>query len=99
MRQTVDLKDQFAFSRISSLGEGFAHLVDPGFAVAAMAVIFYFLLGAFKFLRSGGDKEAVASARAMITHAIIGFILLMLMFLIVKYIPELLGLTGYQIIK
>jgi hypothetical protein len=94
----VDLGKEYPLGAINSLGEGFGYLVGPGFAIAAIAVVFYFLIGAFKILVSGGDKGAMASAQAMITHAIIGFILLMLMFIILQFIPQAFGLTGFKII-
>lgn len=95
----IDLSKEFGFGNINSLAEGINRLTAPAFSIAAIAVVFYFIIGAFKFLTSGGDKGAVESARNMITHAIIGFLLLMAMFLILKFIPEYFGLTGFEIIK
>ncbi|MBU3957438.1 hypothetical protein KKI19_04165 [Patescibacteria group bacterium] len=87
----IDLSKQYSFGQIKSLAQGFGYLIGLGFAIAAIAVIFYFTVGSFKFLTSGGDKNAVASARDMLVHAIIGFILLMVMFLILQFLPEFLG--------
>ncbi len=92
-----DLSDVYGFGKIanqagnpiadSTVGGRFTQLVQPGFEIAAVAVVIYFIFGAFKILTSGGDKEAVAGARAMITHAIVGFIMLILMFLVLKFLP------------
>lgn len=99
--QGVDLGKEFGFGNINTLGEGFDRLVLPGFGIAALAVVFYFLFGAFKLLTSGGDKNAVEGAKNMITHALIGFVLLMMMFLILQYLPQAIGLPKdqYSIIK
>lgn len=86
-----DLSNQFAFGKVGSLGEVLSRLALPAFSLAAVAVIFYFLIGAIKYLTSGGDKNAVSSAQAMITHAIIGFFLLIMLFLIMQYIPQIFG--------
>lgn len=95
----VNLGEQFGFGNIGSLGEALGYLIIPAFSIAGVAVILYFLIGAFKFISAGGDKTAVESARGMITHAIIGFVLLMLMFLIIEFIPEFFGFSGFQIIQ
>lgn len=96
----VDIGKNYAFGGIKSLGEGAGLLVTPAFSIATLAVIIYFLIGAFKYLTSGGDKDAIAGARAMITHAIVGFILLMFAFLIFQFLlSSLFGITDFRIIK
>ncbi|MBI2039677.1 hypothetical protein HYT18_01265 [Candidatus Microgenomates bacterium] len=77
------------------MGEGTSRLVGPMFAAAAVAVILYFLFGAFFYLRSAGDKEEIQNARNMMTHAIVGFILLIFAFLILQFL--LYSLFGQQI--
>jgi|SRR3989344_2536328 len=95
----VDLGKEFAFGKIGSVGEAFGYLVTPAFSIAGVAVVFYFVIGALKYLMSGGDKQAVDGARKMITHAIIGFILLIAMFLILEFLPTFFGIPGVGIIK
>lgn len=96
----VEIDKIFGFGDITSLGDALSRLVAPGFSLAAVAVVIYFLMGAFKFLTSGGNKEEVAAARAMITHAIIGFIILMFSFLILQFLlASLFGITGFQLFK
>lgn len=94
----VDIKKDYAFGEIESLGQSIQLLVIPAFSIATLAVVIYFLVGVIKLLISGGDKNAVASARAMITHAIIGFILLILMFFIFQFIPQWFGFQRLNII-
>lgn len=94
-----NIGENYAFGGIPSLGEGFNNLILPGFSLAATLVTIYFIIGAFKWLTSGGDKNALSGARSMITHAIIGFMLLIFMFLVVQYLPKLLDLGDFKIIK
>lgn len=94
----VNLGDEFGLGKISTLGEGFTRLVMPAFELAGVAVAIYLLVGAIKFITSGGDKNAVASAQQMITHAIIGFVLLVLLFVIAQFIPEFFGAGALRII-
>lgn len=86
-----DITIIYDFGKISSLGQGVNLLVVPAFAIAAIAVIIYFIIGAIRFLASGGDKENIAKARKMITHAMIGFLLLIFIFLTLEFIPQFLG--------
>ncbi len=87
----IDIGNEYGFGDIKSLGEGVSRLVAPTFSLATALVIIYFLIGAFKFLTSSGDKESLASARGMIIHAIIGFVILMFAFLILQFIPQFFG--------
>lgn len=94
----VDLSQNFGFGNIGTLGEGFNRLVMPAFELAGIAVVIYLLIGAFKFITSGGDKNKTAEAQQMITHAIIGFVLLVLLFTLVQIVPEFFGAGGLNII-
>lgn len=89
---TVDLGSQYGFGNIQSLGGFLTNLIQPAFEIAAAGVTFYFLFAAFKWISSGGDKQAISDARGMITHSIIGFLLLMLLFLVIMFIQEFFGL-------
>lgn len=95
----VTLNDQYAFGWIQSLGQGTNFLVEPAFALAALAVTLYFIIGGLQFLLSGGDKEAIGKAQKRITHAIIGFVLLMVLFLFMQFMGEFLGLGDLRIIR
>lgn len=88
----LDLSNEYGFGNVTTVGDAFSRLVGPGFVIAGTALVIYFLIAAFRYIVSGGEKEAVAGARAMITHSIIGFILLILLFIILKYIPEFFNL-------
>jgi len=60
----------------------------PMFEVTAGIVIIYFLIGAFFYLKAGGEKEEIAKAREMMNHAIIGFLILMVAFFMIDYIMK-----------
>lgn len=96
----VKIGDIFGFRgpTYSSLGQATSQLVTPVFSIATSIVIIYFLLGAFKYLRAGENKEEVAGARQMITHAIIGFIILMFAFFVLQFLISSLFETPFSII-
>ncbi len=82
----MDIGKNFGFGNIGSLGEGTTRLVLPIFEIAAALVVAYFLVGAFRYLKAESSKEEIEGAKHMITHGIIGFIILMLTFLILQFI-------------
>lgn len=92
-QKTGNISAEFGFGNITSLGALAHMLILPGFSIAATMVMFYFIIGAFEMITSQGDKAHIVSARAKIYHAIIGFILLAVMFLIFQYLPEALGIN------
>lgn len=82
----VDIGSNFGFGHITDLGQGTTQLIGPFFSIATFLVILYFLLGAFKYMKAGGNKEDVEAGKQMIIHGIIGFMLLMLSFLILQFL-------------
>lgn len=87
----ANLTQEFQFGTITNMGVLAKGFFPVAFEFAMIALLIYTLVGAFKFLVSGGDKDAVANARKMITHAAIGFFLLIILFLIFQYLPKALG--------
>lgn len=92
------LKDIFPLAVFDSLGVFLSSVLPIVYSIAAVLVVAYFLYGGFLYIISQGDKESITRARAMITHSIIGFIILILTVMILQYIPDLLGLPGFQFI-
>lgn len=81
----------------SQTGEGFLQSFLPaaiGIVYVIGAIIFVFLLitGAISWMTSGGDKQAVESARGKITSAIIGLVLLLISFAIIGLIENFFGI-------
>lgn len=97
----VDIGEEFGFGGINDLGAGLSQLVMPGFSIAAFLVILYFLWGAFKYLQAGENKEEVSGAKQMISHAIVGFIILLFAFLVLQYLLHSLFKfdTGFNIFR
>jgi hypothetical protein len=61
--------------QIPTLGDILTFAVRAFFAIAGLAALFYMLLGAFGWVTSGGDKDAIAAAREKIQAAVVGMIL------------------------
>lgn len=59
------------------------------FIAGAIVFVFLIVLGAFSWMTSGGEKEALAKARSRIIHAIIGLAILSLAFVIINLIAHI----------
>lgn len=86
-----NIQEQYRFSNYDTFGKAFSQLVVPAFSVAGIAVVLYFLVGAYKYIRSEGDKNEVAQARAMMIHGIIGLMMLALMIPLIQFIMDFFG--------
>lgn len=96
LQQTRDITGEFDLS-YGDVGTFVKTLTPIAFSVAAIMVSFYFIIGAFELITSQGDKAHIVSARAKIYHSIIGFVLLIVIFLVMQYIPQRLGLSGFSL--
>lgn len=65
------------------------------FAITIGAIVFFFMfvLGAIKWITSGGDKGAVADARGQIVNAIVGVVVLFSVFAVAKIIETFFGFS------
>ena len=82
---------------LESGGSTFLGLVLPKFIgllfVFGVVVFFFvFLIGALSWIISGGDKAKVESAKARITSALVGLVLMLSTFVIVKLIESFFGI-------
>lgn len=94
----VNLNTQFAYGNIPSLGVGVSFLVPAIISFAMIAVTFYIVISGIKFIVSEGDKASISEAKKTITHTIIGLMFLVLLFLVLKFVPEFFGL-GFRILE
>ena len=62
--------------QIPSLGDILTFVIRAFFVIAGLAALFYMLIGAFAWVTSGGDKDAVSAAREKIQAAVVGMILI-----------------------
>ncbi len=69
----------------------FSNIIDWLLILSGTAAVFFIILSGFKFLTSGGDPKQVEGARKTMTYAIIGLILIILSFFIVKVIGTITG--------
>ena len=59
-------------------------------AVAVIAALIFLLIGAIKWILSGGDKEKLENARRTVIYAIIGLVIVLLSGVFIVFIQRLL---------
>ena len=60
------------------------------FGIAAISAVFFIIFAGIKFLSSGGDPVRVEGARKTLTYAVIGLVLVIMSFFIVKLVGNVL---------
>lgn len=92
--------DSGTFFRIESsltFGTILTALNQYVFPLAGLLLLIYLLYGGFQYLTSGGDPQKTNSAKRIITHALIGFIIVFLAFWIVQIVARILGTTDVDV--
>lgn len=82
-------------SNINSLTDLVNKMIQFLIPMAALVLLFVIIWGGFDYMMSQGVPEKVKSAQAKLTTGIIGFVLLILSYFIVKLLGVIFGLdTG-----
>ena len=67
--------------------------------LGALAVIVYFLLGAFEWITSAGDSGKLEKARAKIMNAVIGLVILVSSFVILNFLSRILFKQEFNVLE
>lgn len=67
-------------------------MVGLAFLVGVLIFFFIMITGAIQWITSGGDKAAVEGAREKITNAIVGVVILLSLFALLKIIEDFFGI-------
>ncbi len=81
----VTVNNPTGFTDVNSLVSGILKL---GIYIAFVLAMSWLAWGVFQYIFSGGNKENLARARARITWAIIGLIIVLLAWAISRYVGE-----------
>ncbi len=67
-------------------------MVGLAFLVGVLIFFFIMITGAIQWITSGGDKTAIEGARGKITNAIVGVVILLSLFALLKVIQDFFGI-------
>ncbi len=62
------------------------------FAFAGISLLVFLMLGGLQMMTAKGDPKAIEGAQAKITSALIGFVIIIISYVLVKVVTSLLGL-------
>ena len=80
----------------NTIGGFVTNVLTLAFVVALLVVLFMLIWGAFEWITSGGDKEAVGKARSRIINALIGLAVLAVAFALIRVAGTFLGIPNLQ---
>ncbi len=63
------------------------------FSIVGSVVLFFFILGGFNFIFSGGSSDKVEKGKGMITGSIIGLLIMFASYIIIQFTMSALGVT------
>jgi hypothetical protein len=90
---TLDNLQNGDVATIQSLQTLFTNVISVIVALAAVALFIMFVLSGFSFLFSGGDPKKLEQARGTLTNAIIGLVVIVAAYLILRLIGVFSGYT------
>lgn len=70
-------------------------IVNIIFFVAGIALLFYVITAGLSMMTSRGDPKALEGAKARLTYAVYGFIIIFTAYWIVQVVGLLLGIEGF----
>jgi hypothetical protein len=68
-------------------------IITIAFIIGAVIFIFIFIAGAFGWVTAGGDKGKLEDARRKITHAIVGLVIMLLVWFMIQMVNLILGIN------
>jgi hypothetical protein len=77
-----------------NLGQIIAGIMPWIFTIAGMLLLMYLIFGGIQLMLSQGDPKNAQAAKAHITNALIGFIIIFIAYWVVQLLGIVLGLNG-----
>lgn len=87
LRETIQGKSGIEFFQ-----DLIPNLVGLAFVIGALIFFFIMVIGAIQWITSGGDKTAIEGARGKIANALVGFVILLSLFALLKVIENFFGI-------
>lgn len=72
----------------SSASSIIMQVINVALAVAGLIAVLFLIIGGFRYITSAGNEETAENAKKIITNAIIGIVIIILSFVIVRVISN-----------
>ena len=63
-------------------------IINIALALAGLIAVLYLVIGGFRYITAGGNEDAAGSAKKIILNAVIGIIVIILSFVIVRVVSS-----------
>ncbi len=73
---------------VNTATEIIIRIVEILLAIAGLVAVIFLIVGGFRYITAGGNEETAESAKKTITNAIIGIVIIILAFVIVRVIAN-----------
>lgn len=80
--------------KFGNIGAVIGGLLAIAIYISAALAFFWLVWGAFQYIFAGGNKEELGKARARMTWAVIGLILVLLAYLVTQFAAHILQIPG-----
>lgn len=78
-------------------GKILPNMVGLGLTIGVLVFFFVMMIGAIQWITSGGDKAGLEAARGKLANALIGIIILLSIFAIMKFVGDFIGINLIQL--
>jgi|SRR3989344_2005165 len=78
------------------LSQFIINIINIALTIAGLVAVLFLIIGGFRYITSAGNEEVAGNAKKIITNAIIGIIIIILSFVIIRVISNALlgGVSG-----
>lgn len=82
--------------KTATLGDVVSALVPILFVTTGLILLLFLVWGGFGIMTSGGDPKAMEAAKAKITNAITGFVIIFVAFWLVQLLGLIFGISQFR---
>lgn len=77
-----------AIAGTNKIGDVVTGFLNVGFLISGFLLVFWLSWGIFQYIFASGEKEKLAKARARITWALVGFLVIIIAFALSSYVQK-----------
>lgn len=92
----LDALNPTRFSTIGEIFGGNFGIINIFITISGFALVIYIILGGFSLMTSGGDPKKIQSGKSKITNGVLGFIVVVLAYAIVRGVGLVLQLPDFE---
>ena len=100
---TVLISSRLVYAQITydaikelTIGVGIASIIKFLLGLITSVAVLFVIIGGFQYMTSAGNPDQIQKAKSTIKYSIIGLVIIILSYAIVKYIPAQFGLKIFE---